>query len=150
MTRWLEITLKVQFSDSSYVQRHKVNAIKIPATLSLIVSLSAIKDLNQVWIFFISINFVNMSHCSLVIAFLRNSTRFSSPFTAPSGLSLIDLDFSQRISAAPISEQKKKLWMTALSFCAALELKQWQQRKWTKSFSPCWPRYQILSGGHFC
>lgn len=45
--------------------------------------------------------------CSQTISFLRNSALLQYPFTAPPGLSSIQMDFSCRILTWPISEKKK-------------------------------------------
>lgn len=51
---------------------------------------------------------------SLAIAFLHSFAWFSSPFSSPSEICPIELDFSGCISS--IGEQKEELWTMALSF----------------------------------
>lgn len=85
---------------------------------------------------------------SWLFTFFYNSSWFSSSFSASSGIPLIELNFSGRISTVVefwISDQMK-LW--TLFFNGRLSKSvvcQWQQRKWTKPLSLCWPRFHILS-----
>lgn len=66
---------------------------------------------------------------SRAIAFLHNSTLFSSPFRSPSGISPIELNFSNYISTGPIissrnsGEQRRLSTASDCSLAKAVEKK---------------------------